>query len=118
MDAIVSLLAPLVSVALFLVAAIGLNLVTVDGIKNSMRMLQKTLESVTWLKRPLEILTPGGDKTFFLSIIMAFLFVAGFDLDFLGDFSIFDNVNATVLTLMKTTLVSFGSNLVHNKQSN
>lgn len=96
--------------------AIGLNLVSVEGIKRFMEMLQKTFGSISWLQRPLELMTPSGSKTFFLSIIVAFLFVSGFDLDFLGDFSAFDDVNSTVLSLMKTTLVSYGSNLVYNKQ--
>lgn len=111
-----ALLFQLVSLALFLSALIGLNFVSTESIKKLMQMLQKTFASIPWLKRPMELLTPKGNKTFFLAIIMAFLFVAGYDLNVFGDFSDFDNVNPVLLDLMHMALVSYGSNLVNDRQ--
>lgn len=116
METFLPLLEVLIGLAVFLVTLAGLDFISVEGIKKFMQMLQKTFDNVSWLKRPLELLTPSGDKTFFLALIMAFVYVAGFDLDVFGDFSAFDSVNPVLLDLMQTALITYGGHLV-NKQS-
>ncbi len=111
-----SLLQSLVGVALFLGALAGLDYISVEGIKKFMQTLQQTFSKISWLHRPLQVLTPRGNKTFFLAIIMAFLFVAGFDLNVFGDFSEFEDVNPVLLDLMQTALVTYGGHLVNKRE--
>lgn len=111
-----TLLQSLVGLGLFLVGLAGLEYVSVEGIKKFMQTLQASFESVSWLTRPLALLTPQGNKTFFLALIVAFVYVAGFDINVFGDFSEFEGVNPTILNLMQSALVAYGGHLVNKRE--
>ncbi len=111
-----SLLQSLVGLGLFLGALAGLDFISVEGIKKFMQMLQGTFRKISWLQRPLTLLTPKGNKTFFLALIMAFIYVAGFDINVFGDFSEFEGVNPVVLDLMQSALVAYGGHLVNKRE--
>lgn len=111
-----SLLQSLVGLAVFLGALAGLEYISVESIKRFMQTLQDAFRKISWLQRPLELLTPQGNKTFFLALIVAFVYVAGFDINVFGDFSEFDGVNSTVLNLMQSALVAYGGHLVNKRE--
>ncbi len=111
-----SLLQSLVGLGIFLTALAGLEYMSVEGIKRFMQTLQKSFANVSWLTRPLALLTPQGNKTFFLALIVAFVYVAGFDIDVFGDFSEFEGVNPTVLNLMQSALVAYGGHLINKRE--
>jgi len=116
LEYVAEIVSQLVALAIFLGAAIGLNFASVDGVKYLVSLLSDAVSSVSWLQKPLGYISLKGKKTFIFSIVVAAIYIMGFDVDFLGDFSAFDGIDPMYAKLAQAAIVTLGSNFVNDMQ--